>query len=180
MTRDHYAVLEVEKRATSDEIQRAFRALALRYHPDRNAAPEAAARMTAINEAWAVLGDPEQRRDYDARLSKPAVNAVIAGAILLAARDVVLRGGWRVVEDSARTMLLEHARQRLRILLVDRIDQAGLLRFSRQYSEFFVALALVVEGPIQAGSFAAIDLMRSERHGAPLPESARTLLTAFL
>jgi curved DNA-binding protein CbpA len=138
--------------------------------------------MTAINEAWEVLGDARRRRDYDVEISKPAPNADIASAILLAAREVVLRGGWRVLEDNGRTLLLENARQKLRVALVEFVDNAALLRMARQYPELCVALAVQIEGPLQAGpSIVAIDLMRSERHGPPLPDGpCRTLLTPFL
>ena len=182
MSRNHYAVLEVAPTASADEIQHAYRALALRYHPDRNAAPEAAAKMTAINEAWAVLGEPERRRDYDARLTKPAINAEIAASVLLAAREILLRGGWRLMEDGGRTLLLESARQRLRIALTETVDNAVVVRMTRQHTDFCVVLALSVDGPIQAGPVAAvIDIMHSERYGAPLPDGpSRTLLAAFL
>src|SRR4051794_10251575 len=99
MTGDHYKVLEVSRDAPAEDIQHAYRTLAMRFHPDRNASPEAAAKMTAINEAWEVLGDARRRRDYDVQISKPAPNADIVAAILLAARETVLRGGWRVLED---------------------------------------------------------------------------------
>lgn len=182
MTRDHYKILEVRRDASADDVQHAYRALAMRYHPDRNASPEAAAKMTVINEAWEVLGDALRRRDYDVQIAKPAPNADIVAAILLAARECVLRGGWRVLEDNGRTLLLEYARQKLRIALVESVDNAFLLRLARQYPELCVALAVRVEGPVQAGpSIVAIDLMRSERHGPPLPEGpCRTLLAAFL
>ena len=182
MTRDHYKVLEVARDASTEDIQHAYRTLAMRYHPDRNASPEAASKMTAINEAWEVLGDPHRRRDYDAETSRPAANADISSAILLAAREQVLRGGWRVIEDGGRTLLLEHARQKVRITLVEYVDNAALLRMSRQYPELCIALAIHVDGPLQAGpSAVAIDLMRSERHGAPLPDGpCRSLLAAFL
>jgi hypothetical protein len=57
-----------------------------------------------------------------------------------------------------------------------------LLRMARQYPEFCVALAIQIEKPLQAGtSVMAIDLMRSERHGPPLPDGpCKTLLAAFL
>lgn len=154
----------------------------MRFHPDRNPSPEAAARMTAINEAWEVLGDARRRRDYDVQISKPAPNADIVAAILLAARETVLRGGWRVLEDSGRALLLEYARQRVRIVLAESLDNAVLLRLTRQYPGLCVALAVRIEGPLQVGpSVVAIDLMRSERHGPPLPDGpCRTLLAAFL
>jgi hypothetical protein len=138
--------------------------------------------MRAINKAWETFGDPGRRREYDALSAKPVRNAEIAASILLAAREVVLRGGWRLLEDNGRTIVVENARQRLRIAFLERIDNTALSRLSNQHPEFCVALAVSVEGPIQAGpSAAAIDLMRSERHGAPLPEGpSRSLLAAFL
>jgi hypothetical protein len=182
MTRDHYKVLEVPRDASAEDVQHAYRMLAMKFHPDRNPSPEAASKMTAINEAWEVLGDARRRRDYDVQISKPAANPDIVAAILLAARETVLRGGWRVLEDGGRTLLLEYARQKVRIALVEFVDNAALLRMARQYPELCVALAIQVEGPLQAGpSVVAIDLMRSERHGPPLPDGpCRTLLAAFL
>jgi len=182
MMSDHYKVLEVPRDASAEDVQHAYRVLAMRYHPDRNPSSEAAAKMTAINEAWEVLGDARRRRDYDAEISKPAPNADIVAAILHAAKDTVLRGGWRVLEDSGRTLLLENARQKLRVALVEVVDNAALLRLARQYPELCVALAVRIEGPVHAGpSIVAIDLLRSERHGPPLPEGpCRSLLAAFL
>lgn len=64
--KDYYGVLGVERKAGPKEIKQAYRTLALRYHPDRNENhPEAADRMKEINEAYAVLADPEKRRQYD-------------------------------------------------------------------------------------------------------------------
>jgi DnaJ-class molecular chaperone len=63
---DYYGVLGVDHKAGTKEIKQAYRTLALRYHPDRNQnSPDAAARMKEINEAYAVLSDPEKRRQYD-------------------------------------------------------------------------------------------------------------------
>jgi hypothetical protein len=182
MKRDLYKVLEVSRDASAEDIQHSYRTLAMRHHPDRNPSPEAAARMTVINEAWEVLGDAGRRRDYDLEISRPAPNADIVAAVLLAARETVLRGGWRVVEDNGRTLLLEQGRQRLRIVLLEVVDNATLLRLARQYSELCVALAIQIEGSLQAGpSVVAIDLMRSELQGPPLPEGpCRSLLAVFL
>jgi hypothetical protein len=61
----HYERLGVRPEATAEEIQRAYRLLALRHHPD--VAPDAdRATMAAINGAWEVLRDPGRRRSYDA------------------------------------------------------------------------------------------------------------------
>ena len=194
MKNDHYKVLEVPRNASAEDIQRAYRTLALRYHPDRNSSPDAPARMTAINEAWEVLGDSRRRREYDALMAKPAMNPEFAASILQAARDVILRSGWRVLEDHGRTIVLEHARQKVRVAFLDRVDNAALVGVARQSPEFCVALALRVEGPLYAGpSAAAIDLLRSECHGAALPDGlnapdggagqsgpGRSLFAAFL
>lgn len=58
-----YEVLGVSPTASDDEIRRAYVALARRFHPDAN--PDGEERMRAVNEAWAVLGDRQRRRDYD-------------------------------------------------------------------------------------------------------------------
>jgi curved DNA-binding protein CbpA len=177
---DHYKILEVRRDATAEEIQRAYRAFALRYHPDRNGAVDAASKMSAINEAWAVLGDPVRRREYDALLAKPALHPEFASAILAAARDVVLRGGWRVIEDHGKALVLEHARQKIRVVFVERLDNALLLGLATQSPEPCVALALRIDGPIGPCA-TAIDLMHAQYFGSPPPEEpARSLFTTFL
>ncbi len=65
--RDYYDVLGVARDADETAIKKAFRTLALKYHPDRNKAPDAEAKFREIAEAYAVLHDPDKRRAYDAR-----------------------------------------------------------------------------------------------------------------
>ncbi|GAA1434462.1 DnaJ C-terminal domain-containing protein [Streptomyces thermospinosisporus] len=65
MARDYYEVLGVPRNADRDEIQRAYRTLARRYHPDVNKDPGAEERFKEINEAFSVLSDPKQRARYD-------------------------------------------------------------------------------------------------------------------
>jgi curved DNA-binding protein len=64
--RDYYKVLGVERTAAHAEIQRAYRKLARKYHPDINKAPEAEEKFKEINEAYEVLGDEAKRKKYDA------------------------------------------------------------------------------------------------------------------
>ncbi|GAB3175197.1 DnaJ C-terminal domain-containing protein [Myceligenerans halotolerans] len=75
MEKDFYAELGVPKDADDAAIKKAYRKLARTYHPDHNQGDERAeARFKAIGEAYAVLSDPEQRRQYD------AIRAMAGGA----------------------------------------------------------------------------------------------------
>ena len=62
---DYYEVMGVEPDADADTIKRAYRKLARKYHPDVSDEGDAEARFKAVGEAWAVLKDPERRREYD-------------------------------------------------------------------------------------------------------------------
>jgi len=64
--KDYYEILGVERDASPSKIKEAYRRLAFQYHPDRNREnPAAVERMKEINEAYAVLSDPEKRKTYD-------------------------------------------------------------------------------------------------------------------
>lgn len=63
--RDYYEVLGVSRNATLDEIKKAFRVLAMKYHPDKNKAPDAEEKFKEINEAYEVLSDEKNRATYD-------------------------------------------------------------------------------------------------------------------
>ncbi|MEW5746386.1 MAG: molecular chaperone DnaJ [Nitrospirota bacterium] len=64
--KDYYKVLGISKEASQDDIKKAFRKLARKYHPDLNPGDKAAEeKFKEVNEAYAILGDPEKRKQYD-------------------------------------------------------------------------------------------------------------------
>jgi len=65
VARDYYEVLGVSRDASPDELQRAYRKLARRHHPDVDRSPSAEDTFKEINEAYRVLSDPQRRQEYD-------------------------------------------------------------------------------------------------------------------
>ncbi len=70
---DYYRILGVSHSATAEEIKRAYRKLAVAYHPDKNPDPGAENIFKQINEAYDVLGDPGKKEGYDHRLQNPFI-----------------------------------------------------------------------------------------------------------
>jgi curved DNA-binding protein len=67
MSKDYYGILGVPRNASDAEIKKAYRKMAMQYHPDRNPGKEkwANEKFKEINEAYGVLGDPQKRKQYD-------------------------------------------------------------------------------------------------------------------
>lgn len=63
--KDYYEILGVSKTASQDEIKKAYRKLALKYHPDRNKSREAEAKFKEITQSYEVLSDSQKRQTYD-------------------------------------------------------------------------------------------------------------------
>src|SRR4030042_5930103 len=67
MGKDDYGILGIPRNASVTDIKKAYRKLAMQYHPDRNPGKEkwANEKFKEINEAFSVIGDPEKRKKYD-------------------------------------------------------------------------------------------------------------------
>jgi len=65
MGKDYYAILNLSKNATDSDIKKAYRKLALKFHPDKNKDPGAEEKFKEISEAYEVLSDKEKRNVYD-------------------------------------------------------------------------------------------------------------------
>lgn len=63
--KDYYEILGLQKGASEDEIKKAYKKLALRFHPDKNRAPNATDAFKKISTAFACLNNPEKRKIYD-------------------------------------------------------------------------------------------------------------------
>src|ERR1700756_4082555 len=77
--RDYYEVLGLERTAGDEEVKKAYRRLAVQFHPDRNPGnKQAEEKFKEINEAYQVLSDPEKRSQYD-RFGHAALQGTGAG-----------------------------------------------------------------------------------------------------
>jgi curved DNA-binding protein CbpA len=181
MASDYYELLQVEQDASSEQIHKAYRALAMRYHPDRNPTGDAASKMAAINEAYSVLIEPVRRSHYDEERKKIRPLPV-AGPILRAASDALMKQGWIVSQNDGVNMVFEQGMRAVRVSLVDRLDNNSLRKIGRQFTGFSMVLAVEIETPINLSFHTAvIDLMHSRHLGAPFPDEIyRSLFASFL
>ena len=68
--KDYYKILGVDRKATKEEIKRAYRKLALKYHPDRNKEPNAEEKFKEIVEGYTILCDERKRKEYDSKINE--------------------------------------------------------------------------------------------------------------
>jgi curved DNA-binding protein CbpA len=181
MASDYYELLQVEQDASSEQIHKAYRALAMQHHPDRNPNGDAASKMVAINEAYSVLIEPARRRHYDEERAKIRTLS-IAGPILRAASDALMKQGWIVSQNDGVNMVFEQGMRAVRVSLVERLDNNSLRKIGRQFTSFSIVLAVEIETPINLSLHTAvIDLMHSRHLGAPFPDEIyRSLFGSFL
>jgi curved DNA-binding protein CbpA len=101
VTRSPYDVLDVPPDASVEQIRAAFRRLVLRYHPDRNAAPDAAARFHRVERAYETLRDPRPRAAVDVALAETRAAAARSRSAADADAD------WRTAATAARAEPVE-------------------------------------------------------------------------
>lgn len=132
--RSLYALLEVGRLADRRAIDQAYRRLSRRHHPDVCADPDAGARMRALNAAYAVLRDPERRREYDRRLAARAAAAAGWSTAQRAWRDSARAPGSappavaraRVRPGSLEFGFLREGEQATRRVVVAGVDERGV------------------------------------------------------
>lgn len=78
MGKDYYKTLGIPKGSNEDEIKKAYRRMALRFHPDKNTDPNAEEKFKQIAEAYEVLSDPKKRVVYD-QLGEEGENSCLSG-----------------------------------------------------------------------------------------------------
>ena len=178
---DYYELLQIDATSTFDEIHKAYRSLALLYHPDRNSAPGSASMMSSLNEAYAVLSEPAKRQMYDQQRSRTQ-RFDIGVSILGAARERLSKQGWVVTESDERHLILEQGTRAVRVSLVPRLDNVLLKKIGKQFAGFSVVMAVEIELPINLSfNTAVIDLLHSRQHGAAFPDEAyRALFSPFI
>jgi DnaJ-class molecular chaperone len=139
--RDYYGTLGVEPTATEDAIRKAYRKLALRWHPDRNRQDaNAAERFKVISEAYAVLIDPRKRREYD------AARATGQQAAYAETREDIFRD---LFADARASAIFEE--------LARELTRMGLSVERRDFSETLFGGRTVVRGHVlMAGRFAPL------------------------
>jgi molecular chaperone DnaJ len=120
---DFYALLGVARTASESEIKKAYRKLAMEYHPDRNSSAGAEAKFKEITEAYEVLRDPQKRSAYD-RYGKAGVSGSggfgyhhvdLAEALNIFMRDFGGLGGFESIFGGGRTRVDERRGQDIRV-----------------------------------------------------------------
>eukprot|EP01035_Chromulina_nebulosa_P017578 gene17578-23146_t len=100
----HYEVLGLEKTANESEIKKAYRKLALKYHPDKNSAPSAEQAFKAVSSAFDVLSDPTKRQTYDLYGDDATNNAATANGNPFNMRGFTRTGGHAFEDELAKEM----------------------------------------------------------------------------
>jgi molecular chaperone DnaJ len=120
---EFYALLGISREASDTEIKKAYRKLAMEYHPDRNSSPQAEAKFKEITEAYEVLRDPQKRATYD-RYGKAGLaggggfgfhHVDLSEALNIFMRDFGAMGGFESLFGGRRSRAEERRGQDIRV-----------------------------------------------------------------
>jgi DnaJ domain len=178
---NYYKILQISPDAQPEEIQRAYRSLARKYHPDLNSSPTASKLMAVINEAYEVLSDPTKREEYDSRL--PKLWEKIDVPVMQAAKDILCRSGWNVNQESAWEFTLKHStRREVYVVVTALLDAAAIRKCIYRSAGCSVLLAVHARPEVKVpAGMVAIDIMRSRRIAGEFPDTTyQDLFSAFL
>jgi curved DNA-binding protein CbpA len=181
MTDNLYRTLNLTEKATADEIHRAYRLLAMRYHPDRNPSSGSASLMAAINRAYEVLSEPVARAAYDKTQTPREAN--IDETVIDAAREMLTKRNWAVVQEGREELVLRNGSRCAHISLAGQLTSTLFQRFHQRAVGFCAVLAVRVEPPLPVPPQSAVvlDLMHSRIYGGDFPDpSYKELFKPFL
>jgi molecular chaperone DnaJ len=132
---EFYSLLGVSRDASEGEIKKAYRKLAMEYHPDRNQSPQAEARFKEITEAYEVLRDPQKRAVYD-RYGKAGLSGAAGGqgfhhvdlaeALNIFMRDFGAMGGFESLFGGRRSRSEERRGQDIRVTVRLTLNEVAL------------------------------------------------------
>ena len=131
---DFYALLGVARTASEVEIKKAYRKLAMEYHPDRNSSPGAEAKFKEITEAYEILRDPEKRAAYD-RYGKAGVgggggfgfhHVDLSEALNIFMRDFGGMGGFESIFGGGRSRTDDRRGQDIRVTVRLTLSEVAL------------------------------------------------------
>ncbi len=156
--KDYYGILGVSEDATEEEIRRAYRRLALKYHPDRNPGdPAAEERFKEISEAYGVLMDPQKRRHYDQWRHEAASREAAGGEGFHYSQEEILRD---LFGNSRASQIFQE--------LLREFERAGV-RFDSNFFDqvFFGGRGILFGGVFIWGPFGARQVLRFGKRPAP-------------
>jgi Ca-activated chloride channel family protein len=161
--KDHYAILEISHTATAEEIKKAYRLMARRYHPDTSDAPDAAERFNDIQTAYEILSNERLRASYDKRRSKLGEGIPVDSEAVLAWEFTVSRQTLPCIEEEQLLYLLIDIRpagsmeaKRLPLNLCLVIDRSTSMQDGRRIEQVKAAANQIIDDLRENDTFAVI------------------------
>jgi Ca-activated chloride channel family protein len=160
---DYYAILEIGHTATADQIRRAYRQLARRFHPDTSVEPDAERRFREIQAAYEILSDEHQRTAYDRRRREMGLAPVDEGEAVLAWELTVSRQTLPCIDEEQVLYLLVDispaaamAAKRLPLNLCMVIDRSTSMQDGRRMEQVKAAAHQIIDDLRENDGFSVI------------------------